>query len=148
MNDKTFYVILADSILALHALFVAFVVIGFALVLWGWLRKWAWARNFWFRLAHLLAIGIVVAQTWAGQYCPLTVWESRLRVAAGGVGYSQSFIQHWLHKILFFNVPLWVCAIAYTIFGVAVLTSWVLYPPRRHPDHRSAAAGREGVPPP
>jgi hypothetical protein len=145
MNEGQSCQLLADVILLLHALFVAFVVLGFVLVVIGWLKRWGWVRNLWFRLAHLLAIGVVVAQAWAGQYCPLTVWESRLRVAAGGVGYSQSFIQHWVHKLLFFNVPLWVCAVVYTVFGLAVLASWVFCPPRIGSGRRTADPGAGGA---
>lgn len=112
---------LADTILILHALFIAFVIVGFVLIAIGMFRRWNWIRNLWFRLSHLLAIGFVVAESWWGGICPLTEWESRLRVAAGGVGYSESFIEHWLHKIVFYDLPPWVFTLAYTLFGMLVL---------------------------
>jgi len=120
----------ADLILIMHAIFIVFVMLGFVLVLMGMFRRWGWIRNFWFRLIHLLAIGFVVAESWIGGICPLTEWESRLRVAAGGVGYSESFIQHWLHKIVFYDLPPWVFTVAYTVFGVLVLIAWIRVPPR------------------
>ncbi len=88
---------LADLILITHALFVSFVILGLVAVLPGWYWGWKWIRNWWFRAAHLLAIGIVLAESWVGLVCPLTEWESRARLAAGGSGYSISFIQYWLH---------------------------------------------------
>jgi len=121
---------LADSILIMHAIFIVFVMLGFVLVLLGMFRRWGWIRNFWFRFIHLLAIGFVVAESWIGGICPLTEWESHLRVAAGGVGYSESFIQHWLHKIVFYDLPPWVFTVAYTVFGVLVLIAWIRVPPR------------------
>ena len=121
---------LADLILIMHAIFIVFVMLGFVLVLVGMFRRWGWVRNFWFRLIHLLAIGFVVAESWIGGICPLTEWESRLRVASGGVGYSESFIQHWLHKIVFYDLPPWVFTVAYTVFGVLVLIAWIRVPPR------------------
>ncbi|MFZ5595280.1 MAG: DUF2784 family protein, partial [Pseudomonadota bacterium] len=42
--------LLADLILVVHALFIAFVVLGFALIVIGMFRHWDWVRNMWFRL--------------------------------------------------------------------------------------------------
>lgn len=119
--------LLADFILVIHALFVAFVVLGLAVVLFG--RRWHWVRNPWFRLSHLLAIGFVIAESWLGLVCPLTGWESKLRVAAGGSAYADSFIRHWLHEILFYDFPPWVFTVAYTVFGILVLIAWLIVPP-------------------
>jgi hypothetical protein len=121
---------LADFILVVHAMFVAFVILGFVLIVIGKLRRWTWIRNLWVRLIHLAAIGIVVAESWFGEICPLTEWESRLREAAGGVGYSETFIQYWLQKILFYDIAPWVFTTAYTVFGIVVLLAWILVPPR------------------
>ena len=125
------HLFLADLILATHALFVAFVVLGMIAVLLGKYRHWRWIRNLRFRLAHLLAIGIVMAESWSGLVCPLTEWENRAREAAGGEAYSGSFIQHWLHNILFYDFAPWVFTVAYTVFGILVLVAWLLVPPER-----------------
>lgn len=119
----------ADIVLATHALFVAFVILGLAALLPGWYWHWGWVRNWWFRAIHLLAIIIVIAESWLGMICPLTEWESRLRLATGGSGYSGSFIRHWLHEILFHDFAPWVFTVAYTVFGMMVLIAWVLVPP-------------------
>lgn len=125
---------LADLILVTHALFVAFVVLGLAAILFGKYRRWGWVRNLRFRLLHLAAIGIVVAESWLGLACPLTEWENRAReAAAGGAAYSSSFIQHWLHEILFYDFAPWVFTLAYTAFGALVLAAWLLVPPERPP---------------
>lgn len=126
---------LADLILAAHALFVAFVVLGLVAVLLGKYRRWGWVRNLRFRLVHLVAIGIVIAESWLGLICPLTEWENRSREAAGGEAYSSSFIQHWLHEILFYGFDPWVFTVAYTAFGTLVLVAWLLVPPE-HPRNK------------
>ena len=54
------YLLAADAVLLLHVLFVAFVVVGLLLILAGRLLSWDWVRNWWFRVIHLGAIGIVV----------------------------------------------------------------------------------------
>lgn len=122
----------ADLILVTHALFVAFVVLGLIAMPVGKYFRWRWARNLRFRLIHLAAIGFVIGESWLGIICPLTEWENRAREAAGGEAYSGSFIQHWLHEILFYDFAPWVFTVAYTVFGILVLAAWVLVPPERH----------------
>lgn len=83
-------------------------------------------RNRWFRLAHVAAILIVVVQSWAGRICPLTVWESELRRRAGQQPYSETFVQHWLHRLLFYDAEPWLFTTIYTVFGALVLLVWWL----------------------
>ncbi len=141
MSDST-YLIAADLTLALHAAFIAFVVGGQGFVLAGWLRGWGWTRRRGFRLAHLGAIGFVVAQTWLGLLCPLTVLESRLRALGGGSPYSSTFIGHWLQRLIYFDVSAWVFTALYTTFGALVVVSYLAYPPRKA---RRDAAGTTPV---
>ena len=126
MNDAGLYSLLADTILLIHFAFVAFVVAGFFLILAGLLAHWSWIHNRIFRIAHLVAIGVVVLQAWFGQLCPLTIWENELRRLAGQSGYSESFIEHWLHKILFYEAEPWVFTTIYSAFGVLVVLVWFL----------------------
>ncbi len=121
-----------NLILIAHALFVAFVILGLVAILIGGVRHWGWVRNWWFRTVHLLAIGFVVMESWLGLVCPLTEWENRSRVAAGGNAYADSFIAHWLHAILFYDFPSWVFTVAYTLFGIVVLIAWLRVPPSRN----------------
>ena len=123
------YRVLADIILVVHFLFILFVVAGLLLIVLGLIRKWRWVRNFWFRLAHLISIGIVVAQAWSGIVCPLTIWENDLRRMGTGITYEGSFIQYWLHKVIFFQADMWVFTLVYSIFGLLVLATWVFGKP-------------------
>ena len=129
MGDRL-VTILADLLRLVHFGFVLFVVAGLGCVLVGKFRNWRWVRDPWFRLAHLLAIGFVAVQAWLGRLCPLTIWESALRRAAGGDAYEGSFVAHWIGRILYFEAPLWVFAVAYTLFGALVVASWWIVPPR------------------
>ena len=128
--DSVPYRIAADFVLAVHTSFVLFVVLGLVLILVGRVRGWSWVRNPWFRLGHLLAIGVVVAQAWLGAICPLTTLEMRLRSRAGDAVYSGSFIAHWIETLLYHEAPPWVFAICYSVFGLLVVTSWVIVRPR------------------
>jgi len=130
MVSGTVYIILADALLILHVAFVAYVVLGLLVIYLGHFLSWSWVRNLWFRASHLLAIAIVVAQSWLGVICPLTTWEMALRARAGEATYEGSFIQHWLHAILYFNAPEWVFILTYTVFGGLVALSWFVIRPR------------------
>jgi len=129
--DANWFQIFADLLLLFHTLLVAFVIFGLVATLVGYFRQWNWVRNLWFRLSHLMVIGIVVLQAWLGVLCPLTIWEMELRAKAGQGGYEGSFIQHWLETILYYNAPDWVFILVYTLFGALVLASWFLVRPRR-----------------
>jgi hypothetical protein len=131
LSAAKLYQLAADAVLVVHTLFVAFVVFGLIAVYLGRWRHWGWVRGYAFRRLHLLAIAIVVLQAWLGVICPLTTWEMRLRRMAGAAGYEGSFIQHWLQAMLYYEAPEWVFVLAYTAFGILVLASWVLVPPRR-----------------
>ena len=126
MPDAGLYSFLADAILVIHFAFVVFVVVGFVLILVGLLARWSWIHNRLFRIAHLAAIGIVVVQAWFGQLCPLTIWENALRRRAGQSDYSETFVEHWLHEILFYQAEPWIFTAIYTAFGVLVALVWFL----------------------
>jgi len=116
---------IADAVLVFHALFVLFVVGGFVLVLVG-ARRWSWVRNRMFRILHLAAMSFVTAEALLGVTCPLTMWEDMLR---GGVS-ERSFIGRWVARLLYYDFPEWVFAIAYCVFTLAVVGAWWLVPPR------------------
>jgi hypothetical protein len=127
------YLLAADAVLLLHVLFVAFVVAGLLLILAGRLLSWDWVRNWWFRVIHLGAIGIVVLQAWLGVICPLTRLEMYLRDKAGDTTYAGSFVSHWLEAILYYRAPAWIFAVVYTLFAIVVVMSWVWVRPHgRH----------------
>lgn len=131
MEPDSLFLLAADVLLFAHALFVAFVVFGLALIFIGKFFSWGWVRNPWFRIAHLAAIGVVTLQSWIGMICPLTTWEMALRQHVGDATYSGSFISHWLDAILYYQAPAWVFTAAYTAFAAVVAASWFWVRPRR-----------------
>ncbi len=128
---QSWYRFAADLILLIHVGFVTFVVLSQLLIMVGGWRGWNWVRNLRFRLAHLAAIGFVVAQAWQGQTCPLTVWEMDLRRLAGEATYPGSFIAHWLDALLYYQAPPIVFTLVYSAFGLLVALSWWWVPPAR-----------------
>jgi hypothetical protein len=120
----------ADLVLLTHALFVAFILFGLVFILAGKVLAWSWIRNPWFRAAHLLSISIVVTQAWFGAICPLTTLEMKLRIDAGDISYENSFIAHWLSSLIYYEAPMWVFTVCYTVFGATVIASWIWVRPR------------------
>ena len=131
MESSSFYMLVADTILLLHVMFVLFVVIGFLLILIGNVLTWSWVKNPWFRITHLASICLVIAQSWRGALCPLTTWEMTFRSQAGDFVYASSFLSHWLESLLYYRAPGWVFIVCYTTFGLLVMASWYWVRPRR-----------------
>ena|SRR5687768_17509023 len=126
------YLLLSDIILVIHFAFVAFILLGFVLIWAGYFFRWSFISNFRFRMAHIAAMGFVVAESIIGMVCPLTTWENQLRLRAGrGQAYKESFIEHWLGPILFFDVSERTFTIIYSAFFLFVVVTFVLIPPRR-----------------
>ena len=85
------YRILADLVVGVHALFVAFVVVGGLLAL-----RWPWVAAL-----HLPAAVWGALIEFRGWICPLTPVENSLRAAAGEAGDQGGFIEHYLLPVLY-----------------------------------------------
>jgi hypothetical protein len=85
------YRLLADGVVVVHGLFVAFVILGAFLAL-----RWRWIV--WL---HVPAVIWGVLIEYAGWTCPLTPLENSLRARAGETAYSGDFIQHYLLGALY-----------------------------------------------
>lgn len=126
------YGFLADALVLVHVAYVAYVVVG-QLAIWGGLlfrRKWA--RNFWFRGTHLLAIAVVALEAVMGWICPLTTWENQLRELAGQTYRSGSFMGRLFQDMIFLNgVPEWGFDLMHLGMCLLVVGTFILFPPRR-----------------
>jgi hypothetical protein len=125
-----FYGSVANVILVLHVSYVSFVVLGLLLIWLGIACRWNWIRNPWFRGIHLTMILIVVLESWIGMTCPLTTWENWFRKQAGQNLYDGDFIAIWLHDLIFLELPQWAFTVGYSFFGLAVVATLWLAPPR------------------
>ena len=54
-----------------------------------------------------------------------------LRRRAGQSSYGESFVAHWLGRLLYWDLPHWAFTAIYTLFALAVLAAWWALPPRR-----------------
>ena len=85
------YRLLADLVLVLHFIFVAFALFGGLLVLRRPAVAWL----------HLPAMAWGVAVQWADWICPLTPLENHFRTRGGEAGYDGGFIEHFVLKLLY-----------------------------------------------
>jgi hypothetical protein len=129
-HQQMLWRVMADIVAAVHATYVAILVVGLAAILIGSAAKWRWVRNVWLRAAHLAMILLVCAEALVGITCPLTRLENTLRVRGGERCYASDFIGYWLDWLIFYNAPSWVFTAAYLMFGVLVLLTLWLAPVR------------------
>ena len=135
MELQSYYAAAADLVVAFHTAYVGFVVVGLLLILAGLVLRWKWVRNPWFRVIHLLAIGVVALEAANGVVCPLTLLERDLRGLAGQ-GVNDSAIGWFFNSILFFNWPREYFTWIHIGFGALVLGTFFLGMPhfrRRKP---------------
>jgi Protein of Unknown function (DUF2784) len=99
---------LADAVLVLHGLFIAWVVFGGSAVI---------ARPL-LACVHLPAVAWAVSISWSGSTCPLTPLEQSLRRAAGQAGYEGGFIEHYLTAAIY---PQGLTANLQMLLGAVVL---------------------------
>ncbi len=130
----SFYSVLANVLVALHVAYVSFVVLGLLAILLGTAFRWGWVRNRWFRILHLIATAIPATETVIHVTCPLTTWENTLRELAGQTTLEGDFIANILRGLIFLPLPddHWLFTVAYIGFGVVVLATLFLIPPRWH----------------
>lgn len=79
---------MADTVVAVHAAFILFAVLGGALLVrWPWL---VWL--------HVPALAWAAWIEFSGSVCPLTPLENRLR---DGPGYRGGFIDHYVTPVIY-----------------------------------------------
>ena len=125
------YQVFADLVVALHAGYVSFVVLGVPVILIGAWRGWRFVRNFWFRVIHLGMIGVVALEAVIGMVCPLTVWENQLRRAAGQSAEQGSFVGRWAHRLIFVDLSPTTLMVCYCLFAAVVIVMFLMIRPRR-----------------
>jgi len=135
--------ILADTIAFVHLGYVLFVLVGFILIVTGIILRWAWVKNFWFRIAHLAAIVVVALDALMGVDCPLTVLEFELRYGAFYSDGRASFVGRIIDSLLFYDAPLWLFTIIYSLFALLVAIIFVRAPPSRKSHEQGVSVSNE-----
>ena len=123
----TLHPLLAQTVLAVHVLIIAFNIAGLIVVPLGSWRGWRWVREPIWRSAHLLALAVVALQAVLGRACFLTLWQDELQGSAARV----PLIQHWVDKLIFWPLPMAFFTTLYVLVFAYVLLLWWRWPPRR-----------------
>ncbi len=107
------YRLFADIILIIHFCFILFVVFG-GFLLFRW-------RNLW--KIHLPAVIWSFLVQYFVWICPLTIWENNLRESGGQTGYESGFIEFYLEKLIYPDIPLEIHF--YLGFGLLVVNLFI-----------------------
>jgi hypothetical protein len=127
----TFFLVLADVVLAIHLAVMAFNVFGLIVIPLGAVRGWEFVRIYWWRALHVGILAIVALQALAGRACFLTDWHAMLVRAAGRNESSTPLIERFVERIIFWPVAPWVFVVLYLVVCVYTLLLWRVVPPRR-----------------
>ena len=115
----------ADLVLIFHFGIVIFIISLFVIIPVGYKFEWKWLRNRKLRSTHLFLIFLVTTETVFGLTCPLTLIEHNLR----GIYISNTFVNSWLHSLLYWNFPREFFLISYTLFLMWTIFMWKRFPP-------------------
>lgn len=116
---KGLFLVAADAVVALHLLWIVFLIAGAA----GGVR-WPWVK--WTHLAALVFSVLLQAFGWV---CPLTHLEAWLRAAGGAAPYEGTFIRHYLELLVYASLP--PTAILLGTLLVIAISLWAYFRPRR-----------------
>lgn len=109
------YSLLADAVIVVHFLFIAFVVGGGLLVL---CRPWL-------AFLHLPAVAWGAGIEFTGGICPLTPLENHFRELGGGSAYSGDFIVRYLVPVIY---PAGLTAhTQYILGGLVIVINLAIY---------------------
>lgn len=116
---------LAEAILALHLVVIAFNVAFLVVIPLGAWLGWRIVRIAWLRLLHLALMAIVAGQALAGRACILTLWQSEL---TGRSASPPPLIVHFVDRLIYWNFPLWVFTALYVTVFLYVAALSILVP--------------------
>ena len=89
------YARLADTVVLIHFLWILFLLLG------GW-----WGRRYgWVGRIHVAGLAFAFLVEGCDWYCPLTHLEVWLREKGAHAGYHDSFLTHYLNKLIYIEVP-------------------------------------------
>lgn len=131
---------LAEAILALHLVVIAFNVLGLIAIPLGAALGWRWVRVRVWRLAHLASWVVVAAQAVMGRACFLTIWQD----AASGRGGGQPLIERWVDRMIYWPLPMWAFTVLYLVLFALVIALWWVVAPVT--SSRAAASRADPVP--
>lgn len=117
--------LLAEAILAVHLVVIAFNVAGLIVIPIGAWRGWRLVRIFWLRLLHLALLAVVAGQALAGRACFLTLWQDEL---TGRAAAAPPLIMRFVDRLIYWDLPMWVFTAIYVAVFLYVVALSLLVP--------------------
>lgn len=115
--------LLAEAILALHLVVIAFNVAGLIVIPVGAWRGWRLVRIVWLRLLHLALLAVVAGQALAGRACFLTLWQDELTGRA-----AAPLVMRVVDGFIYWDLPMWVFTAIYVAVFLYVVALSLLVP--------------------
>ena len=117
---------LADLVMAVHAAFSQFVVLGLVFVVSGLILGWSWINNARFRVLHLAATLIVVTRVWLDVPCPFSAAEDQLRSRTSATCVLGRDVHSVFHQLAFRGNNPGRFARSTTVVGLVVAAAFAL----------------------
>jgi len=133
----------ANLIAVLHLAYFIFIVAGTVAILVR--PRPSWVLSWRFRLTHLLAVYVVLAENILNVPCPLNVVQWSLRSSAGGTTEATGGLGALLDWLLFHTISGDVLDALYLTLGILLPLLLVVVPPKfrsARPIEREASDGR------
>ncbi len=115
--------LLAEAILALHLVVIAFNVAGLIVIPAGAWRGWRLVRIVWLRLLHLALLAVVAGQALAGRACFLTLWQDELTGRA-----AAPLVMRVVDGLIYWTLPMWAFTAIYVAVFLYVVALSLLVP--------------------
>jgi hypothetical protein len=115
---------LGDAILVVHFGIIVFNIAGLVVIPLGAALGWRFVRIAWLRLLHLGILIIVAGQALLGRACILAIWQNELTRNTA----APEPIFQWLDGLIYWNFPIWMFAIFYSVIVLYVVALTVFVP--------------------
>ena len=118
-------ILFSEIVLLFHFCIFLFIILSFFLIPFGYYQKWEWVKNKYYRLIHLVLMGIILIETILGFMCPLTILENYLR---NDIGVDNNLTQI-IHQIMYWNLPNYQFIILYILSFSYLIFLWFFFKP-------------------
>ncbi len=118
-------ILFSEIVLLFHFCIFLFIILSFILIPLGYYQKWEWVKNKYYRLIHLVLMGIVFIETILGFMCPLTILENFLR---NDIEINNKITQ-FIHQIMYWNLPTYQFIILYLLSLFYLIYLWFFFKP-------------------
>ena len=118
-------IIFSEIVLFFHFIVFLFITVSFFLIPFGYFQKWKWVKNKYYRLTHLVLMGVILIETILGFMCPLTILENFLR---NNIEVDNNLTQI-IHQIMYWNLPNYQFIILYILSFSYLIFLWFFFKP-------------------